>query len=61
MAPTSFHLQRILQQASIPQNNALKLENESLLHKVWAPFKGLLLHSSLGQMSPRTGPLRNIS
>ena len=34
MAPTSFHLQRISQQASVPQNNALKLENESLLHKV---------------------------
>lgn len=60
MAPASLCPWGVLQQAPVPQINALKLGSESLSQKVRVLFKGLLLHLALGQVSLCTGPLRAV-
>lgn len=61
MAPTSFHPQRVSQQAPVPQINTLKLADKLLSHKVWALFTGLLLHWALGWVSLCGSPLGAVS
>lgn len=54
---TSLSPQRVTQQASGPQTNALKLGTESPFHEIWKFFKGLLLCWALGHMNLHTGRL----
>lgn len=58
MAPTILWPERKSQHASGSQTHTSKLGDQSFSHKVWALFKGLLLHGVLGQVSLHTGPLR---
>lgn len=50
MVPTRLQSWRVLQQAPAPQTDTLKLENESLSHRVWAP----------GWVSLHAAPLRAV-